>query len=321
MSQPIQGRFGVALVKIGKIEPGVTPTYESVAAQVKKEIATERARAKVAELHNKMEDERGGGASVIEASQKLGLTAVTIDAVDRSGRTPDGQPVTNIPRGLDVVSQAFTSDVGVDNDAIQFAGGYVWYDVLGITPSRERNLDEVRGQVEAKWRDDEISTKLRAKATEMVGKLERGGTLAEEAAAIGSKVETATGFRRDASPSGVPSGVDHCGVPHRQGWRRTDARCRRQRVDRVPRHRCQRAGGRHRLGRGEETEGYVAARPDRRTGRAICHEDRVADRHHDQSGGLRTGDGREQLTQSWKQSDGRPQIYHRKSRHRRHIVA
>ncbi|MBW8856072.1 MAG: peptidyl-prolyl cis-trans isomerase, partial [Bradyrhizobium sp.] len=161
VSQPIQGRFGVALVKIGKIEPGVTPSYESVAVLVKKEIATERARSKVAELHNKMEDERGGGASVIEAAQKLGLTAITIDGVDRSGRTPGGQPVANIPRGLDVVSQAFTSDVGVDNDPIQFNGGYVWYDVLGITPSRERNLDEVRGQVDAKWRDDQISTKLR----------------------------------------------------------------------------------------------------------------------------------------------------------------
>jgi peptidyl-prolyl cis-trans isomerase D len=207
VSQPIQGRFGVALVKIGKIEPGVTPSYESVAALVKKEIATERARSKVAELHNKMEDERGGGASVIEAAQKLGLAAVTIDAVDRSGRSPDGQPVANIPRGLDVVSQAFTSDVGVDNDPIQLNGGYVWYDVLGITPSRERNLDEVRGQVEAKWRDDQISTKLRAKATEMAGKLERGGTLAEEATAIGSKVETASGFRRDTSPPGVPSGL------------------------------------------------------------------------------------------------------------------
>src|SRR5205085_9845643 len=132
---------------------------------------------------------------------------VTVDAGDRSGRTPGGQPVGNIPRGLDVVSQAFTSDVGVDNDPMQFAGGYVWYDVLGITPSPERTLDEVRGQVEAKWREDQISSKLREKATELVGKLERGGTLAEEAAAIGSKVETASNFRRDASPSGVPAGV------------------------------------------------------------------------------------------------------------------
>jgi peptidyl-prolyl cis-trans isomerase D len=183
----------------------VMPTYESVAAQVKKELATERARAKVSEIQNKMEDERSGGANVVEASQKLGLTPVTIDAVDRSGRKPDGQPVTNIPRGLDVVSQAFNSDVGVDNEPIQFAGGYVWYDVLGITPSRERPLDEVRSQVEAKWREDQISSRLRAKATEMVQKVEQGSTLAAEAAAAGSQVETATGFRRDASLSGVPS--------------------------------------------------------------------------------------------------------------------
>jgi peptidyl-prolyl cis-trans isomerase D len=207
VSQPIKGQFGVALVKIGKIEPGVTPTYESVAAQVKKELATERARVKVGEIQNKMEDERSGGSNVVEAAQKLGLTAVTIDAVDRSGRKPDGQPVTDIPRGLDVVSQAFNSDVGVDNEPIQFAGGYAWYDVLGITPSRERPLEEVRAQVEAKWREEQISGKLRAKATEMVQKIEQGATLAAEAAAAGVKVETATGFRRDASLSGVPSGA------------------------------------------------------------------------------------------------------------------
>jgi len=205
VSQPVQGRFGIALVKVGKVEPGVTPTFESVAAQIKKEISTERARAKVNEFQNKMEDERSGGANLVEAAQKLGLTPVTIEAVDRSGRTPDGQPVANIPRGLDVVSQAFNSDVGVDNEPIQFAGGYTWYDVLAITPSRERPLDEVRAQVEAKWREDQISNRLRTKATEMVQKIEQGSSLATEAAAAGAKVETATGFRRDASPSGVPT--------------------------------------------------------------------------------------------------------------------
>jgi peptidyl-prolyl cis-trans isomerase D len=205
VSQPVQGRFGVALVKIGKIEPGVEPSYESLAAGLKKEIATERARTKVGELRDKMEDERGGGASVIEAAQKLGLSAVTIDAVDRSGRLPSGQLVANIPPGLDVVSQAFNSDVGVDNDPISFNGGYVWYDVVGITPSRERNLDEVKDQVEARWREDQISSRLRTKATEMVQKLEQGGHLADEAAASGLKVETASRFRRDASLPGVPA--------------------------------------------------------------------------------------------------------------------
>jgi peptidyl-prolyl cis-trans isomerase D len=207
VSQPAKGRFGVALVRIGKIEAGAEPSYANLAAGLKKEIATERARSKVGELRDKMEDERGGGASVVEAAQKLGLKAVTIDAVDRSGRLPDGQLASNIPQGLDVVSQAFNSDVGVDNDAIPFQGGYVWYDVLGITPSRERSLDEVRPQVEARWRDDQIMSRLRTKATEMVQKLDQGGKLADEAAAAGLKVETASGFRRDASPQGVPAGA------------------------------------------------------------------------------------------------------------------
>ncbi len=118
VSQPVQGRFGVALVKVGTVQPAIEPDYTSVAPEIKKELATERARDQVASLRNKMEDERGGGASVVEAAQKLGLSAVTIDAADRSGRAPNGQPGGNIPQGLDVVAQAFNSDVGVDNDAI-----------------------------------------------------------------------------------------------------------------------------------------------------------------------------------------------------------
>ncbi|MCA1545388.1 SurA N-terminal domain-containing protein [Bradyrhizobium sp. BRP19] len=207
ISQPIQSGLGVAIVRVDKIEPGAEADYAKLAGDIKREIATERARVKVADLRDKMEDERGGGSSVIDAAQKLGLTAVTIEAVDRSGRAPNGQPVASIPQGLDVVSQAFNTDVGVDNDAISFKGGYVWYDVLAITPSRDRNLDEVRDQVEARWRQDQIAAKLKAKATEMVQKLDAGGKLADEATAVGAKVETAASFKRDDSPAGVAGTV------------------------------------------------------------------------------------------------------------------
>jgi peptidyl-prolyl cis-trans isomerase D len=207
VSQPVQGKFAVALVKTGAIQPGIEPSYENVAQELKKDIAVERGRAQVATLRDKMEDERGGGASVIEAAQKLGLSPVTIDAVDRSGMMPGGQPIKSIPPGLNVVTQAFTSDVGVDNDPIQFKGGYVWYDVLGVTPPRDRSLEEVKDQVEARWREDEIANRLRTKATDMAQKLGQGGKLADEAASIGSKVETAANFKREASLTGVPEGL------------------------------------------------------------------------------------------------------------------
>jgi peptidyl-prolyl cis-trans isomerase D len=206
VSQPVQGRFGVALVKVGAIQPAVQPSYESVAQDLKKEIAAGRARDQVASLRDKMEDERGGGGSVLEAAQKLGLAATTIEAVDRTGQMQNGQPA-NIPPGLDVVAQAFSSDVGVDNEPISFRGGYVWFDVLGITPPRDRSLDEVKDQVEARWREDQIASRLRTKATELAQKLGQTGSLADEAANIGVKVETATGLKRGGSVPGLPSGV------------------------------------------------------------------------------------------------------------------
>ncbi|WP_315730053.1 peptidylprolyl isomerase [Bradyrhizobium sp. SZCCHNRI2010] len=207
VSEPIKGAFNVALVKVSAIQPGEQPSYESLASEIKKEIAAERARSQVATLRDKMEDERGGGASVAEAAKKLGLTPVTIDAVDRSGRQPNGQPAPNIPLGLDVVAQSFNSDVGIDNEPISFRSGYVWYEVLGITPPRDRTLDEVKGQVEARWHDDEVAAKLRTKASELVKKLNDGGKLADEATALGVKVETASNFRRDATLPGVPAGA------------------------------------------------------------------------------------------------------------------
>jgi peptidyl-prolyl cis-trans isomerase D len=207
VSQPVQGKFAVALVKTGTIQPGIEPSYENVAQELKKDIAIERGRAQVATLRDKMEDERGGGASVIEAAQKLGLSPVTIEAVDRSGLIQGGQPVRGVPVGLNVVSQAFSSDVGVDNDPIQYKGGYVWYDVLGITPPRDRTLEEIKDQVEARWREDEIANRLRTKATDLVQKLGQGGKLADEAASIGAKVETANGYKREGTVPGVPEGL------------------------------------------------------------------------------------------------------------------
>jgi peptidyl-prolyl cis-trans isomerase D len=41
----------------------------------------------------------------------------------------------------------------------------------------------------------------------MVQKLDQGGKLADEAAVAGLKVETAAGFKRDASPPGLPASV------------------------------------------------------------------------------------------------------------------
>src|SRR5207302_194666 len=133
--------------------------------------------------------ELGGGARVEEIAQKLNLKLRTIDAVDRSGRNPEGDLVGGLPAGADVISSAFGSEVGNENDALQLpAGGFVWYDVVSVTPSRERPLEEVKDKVAARFREDEITKRLDAKTADLLEKVKSGTALADVAAADGLKV-------------------------------------------------------------------------------------------------------------------------------------
>ena len=197
VSAPVKGRFGTVLVQVGKIEPGSQKTYEEVAPQIKRDIAESRARTAIGDLRDKFEDERAAGSTLAEAAKKLGLKSHTIDAVDRSGRGPDGKPIADLPRTPDAIAAAFASDVGVDNDPLQLPnGGYLWYDVTAITPARERTLAEVKDKVETAWRDDEIAKRLKAKADDMVDKLKAGTALAQLATETGLKVVTANDMQR-----------------------------------------------------------------------------------------------------------------------------
>jgi peptidyl-prolyl cis-trans isomerase D len=203
VSAPIEGRFGTVLINVTKIEPGQSTPLEKVSAELKSEIARDRATREVQSMRDKVEDERLDGKTLAQAAEKLGLKLITIEAVDRSGRDPDGNKISTLPEGVNVLPSAFNSDVGGDNDALAMqGGGFVWYDVLAITPSRDRPLDEIKAQVEKNWRDEQISARLTTKTAELLDKLKLGTAFAEVASANKLKLLTATGLKRGNAMSG-----------------------------------------------------------------------------------------------------------------------
>jgi peptidyl-prolyl cis-trans isomerase D len=201
-SEPIEGRFGAALIRVTKVEPSQQRSFEQVAPQIKQDLALERGRAEMLTFHDKIEDELAAGSQLTEVAQKLGLQPQIVEAVDRSGRDAEGNPVTGLPAGTDIISSVFSSAVGVENEPVQLpGGGYLWYEVTGITPSRERSLDEVKDKAELQWRNEQVAERLQAKATALVDRLNSGSSLADAATAEGLKVETASGLKR-SKPSG-----------------------------------------------------------------------------------------------------------------------
>jgi peptidyl-prolyl cis-trans isomerase D len=202
VSAPLQTRFGAVLVTALQIVPETIRSLAEATPQLRAEIALERAKTQVQNLHDKIEDDRAGGSTIEDAAAKLKLPVTTYE-VDRSGRGPDGKPIANVPHAADVIKAGFASDVGVDNDPIDADGGYIWYDIAAIAPARERTLDEVKAEVERRWRDDEIASRLKSKANDMLGKLNSGEQLATLASADGLKIQTTKNIKRGPASGGV----------------------------------------------------------------------------------------------------------------------
>jgi len=205
VSAPVQGRFGIAIIKVDGIEPATTKSFEEVSADLKRDLATDRAKNEVTGAQEKIEDERLGGATLADAGKKFGLAPRVIDAIDRNGKDASGNPVAGLPEGVDLVSAIFSADVHGEHEPLKLPsnGGYAWYDVDSVSPSRERKLDEVKDEVVARWRDDEVTKVLRTKSSAMLDKIKSGTSIADVAQADSLKVEWRPGIKRGNPPSGL----------------------------------------------------------------------------------------------------------------------
>jgi peptidyl-prolyl cis-trans isomerase D len=207
VSQPVKGRFGYVLVQVGSITEGRTKPFDEVANEMKQDIAISRARSKVTQIHDAIEDERASGKPLAEAAQKVALQVTTIDSVDASGLDKTGKPVA-LRDADNVLRAVFASDIGVDNEAVNTRdNGYVWFEVLGIEQAHDRKLDEVKDEVMKAWREDEIRRALTSKAIDLVKAMDAGETLEKIARDIGGLlVQSANDVRRGGAAN-LPAGV------------------------------------------------------------------------------------------------------------------
>lgn len=204
VSDAIAGQFGGVVVKVGEVQPANVKPFAEVAAQIKAEIALSRARAALQDMHDRIEDQRASARSLADIAKDQKLTLRSVDGIDRAGRDKGEKPVDLAEReGL--LRAIFASDVGVDNEAIGTRdGGWIWFEIAGIEPSRDRTLEEVRAAVAEQWKEDEISGRLAARAADIVKRVDGGTPLATIATELGLEVRTASGVRRAGSDAGLP---------------------------------------------------------------------------------------------------------------------
>jgi len=199
VSDVVEGAFGPVILRVSKVNAAHVKTLAEVEAEIRETVATNIAISSINGIHDSYEQQRSEGGSMADVAKSLSLKAVTIDAVDAEGNDPTGKHV-ELPNEQALVAALFQAEQGFDNDALTLGNnGYVWYQVDGTTPARDRTVDEVKDEVIAAWKGEEAVKRLNQRVEELKKRLDGGETLDAIAAELGVEKQTKRGITRNTN--------------------------------------------------------------------------------------------------------------------------
>ena len=200
VSDVVDGAFGSLLVRVPEVQPAKVQPLAEVEQQIRSDIALGEATRILDDVYVGYEDARAGGETMAEAAARNRLEVVTVEAVDRSGRNPEGTILTDLPESNALLQEAFDSEVGVENSPLNTgSSGYLFYEVDDVTEARDRTLEEVRDQVVTDWKENEVATRLATRAEEIEKQVADGKALTEVAEELELEVQVRRGLKRDAN--------------------------------------------------------------------------------------------------------------------------
>ena len=211
VSDPVESPFGWHLFRVGAIEPEETVPLAEAHDQLARELALEQASERLPDFAAQLDDELAAGTSLREAARALGLEAVSVPAVDPTGKGPDGEPVPALPPWPEIMQTALETPAGETSLLEETAaGGYFVIQVDQVTEPRVKRVEEVRAELVEAWQAERRRELARERAEQLRARLHDGAPVNEVLAEAGLERKPIEPVRRDAA--GTDQGVNRAVV-------------------------------------------------------------------------------------------------------------
>jgi peptidyl-prolyl cis-trans isomerase D len=195
VGSPVQGSLTTALIKTTAITPGKEPTLTEHRDDIMKRVQTEKAAEDIQSIFDTVEELRSNDKKFEEIAAQLNIPVTIIPAIAADGTGKDGKTVA-LPASDQVLKSIFETEVGVENDALDANGGYVWYEVRETIPSALKPLKDVEAQVRSDWQVTKLRDVAAEKAKAIVAKAKAGTSLIDLAKEAGATVKTVPNLKR-----------------------------------------------------------------------------------------------------------------------------
>lgn len=195
---PIKGVFGHTVAQVASITPAAIRSFEEVRAELEQSASAADAKKRLFETIDEIENARDTGAALAEAARQAGAAAIEYGPVDSYSFGKGGEIVAGVPG--EILKAAFKLEEGEESDATELAdkSGYYFVSVTEITPAALIPFERVAAEVEAKWRAEEIRTRIAKMVDKIRAEVDKGKSLQEAAAPINRAPVSQTVTRRSA---------------------------------------------------------------------------------------------------------------------------
>jgi peptidyl-prolyl cis-trans isomerase D len=205
-SEPIHDALGWHILRVAKIEPPKTPSFDEAKKQLNDELTQEGEADRLDHTANQVDDALAGGAALAAVASKYQLKTITVAASDVGGRDPDGKPVELPVSSKDVLKSAFDTGENETSRVTPIEDGAIFVvHVDKVVPAAPKPLAEVKDQAVAGWTAEKKEDAVKQEADAIAAAAGAGTTLAF--AAADKKLPIATSpplSRRPQQDSGVP---------------------------------------------------------------------------------------------------------------------
>jgi len=196
-SEPVKTALGWHILRVTKIEPPVTQTFEQAKEKLAADLAHQEAVDRIYKVANQVDDALAGGATIDGTAAKFGLKTTAVAAVDVGGRDPEDKAVLLPMSPKDVLKLAFATNEGQTSRVTETPDdGIFVLRVDKVIPSSIKPLDQVKDKAISAWQADKRHETVLGQTDDLVAMVKSGEKLATVAAAKGLTATASPPFTR-----------------------------------------------------------------------------------------------------------------------------
>lgn len=233
---PTQTGLGWTIARVENVTARPARSLADASAEIRTELAKNKANEAIVDYYNKLQDAVNGGASIEEIATDRKLQLVETPALLPSGRVPSQPDYALAPELAPLVAQAFQAAGEGEGHIATLVENekFAVYAVKSIVAAAPPPFAQIRPALLSEWRFAEGQKVARDKARAIVKSVEGGKSLADAVSAAGpniGNVQTIGGRRAELGAGGKPvppelallfsmakNSVKTLEIPGNRGW-------------------------------------------------------------------------------------------------------